>query len=182
MGPGLWRGFPEHFFFRGTCHVFSEKRLFCRKKRPCGERTCRTTGAGSRQTSAARPPPPGLSKSGPDAARPLKIWTCRKFWRVRRRECLKLDAAKPLGAAGRPEGAARPEAAGRPKSGFFQKCPQSLRGVPGAPPESPGAPGAPDGALGAKGPKNAPWGPWGPLGPPWAPSAPLRAIAKQNLH
>ena len=30
-----------------------------------------------------------------------------------------------------------PEAGSGPKSGFFRKCPGSLRGAPGAPPESP---------------------------------------------
>ena len=115
-------------------------------------------------------PPPGLSKS---AARALRIRPCREFWRVRRRGCLELDAARPEGAAARLEKAAgRPEPPRRPGGrreakirGVQKMLPEPLGGS-GAPPESPGAPG---GALGApKGPKMPPggaWGPWGPMGP-----------------
>ena len=146
---------PGALFFSRYMSLFSETCHFLPEKNRRRQTTCRTTGAGRRQDSKIRP--------------------CRKFWRVRRRECLKLAAARPLGAAARPLGAGRREAAGRPKSGVSKKCSRSLRGAPGASPESPGASG---GALGApKGPKKPPGGhgalgaPWahvGPLGPYWA--------------
>ena len=138
---------PGAPFFSRYMSLFSRKTRFLPGKNR-RRHTTRTSNRSLGPPPGRRRPPPGIQRPPPGIQRP------------------------PPGRKRPPPGLRpprRPEAAGRPKSGFFQKCPRSLRGAPGASPESPGAPGAPDGALGApKGPKNAPGGLMGPLGPPWA--------------
>ena len=144
MGPGAWRGFPEHFFFPGYMLNIYKKLHFWWKKRPCGERRQRTTRAGGSQ--------PSFFAGG-------RVFAGKK----RPCEASHLPDNRGWGPPGR-----RPPGGQNP--GFSKNAPGAsggLRGLPLSPPVPLVGP------LGPQRAQKSPGGLMGPLGPHGARVGPL---------